>query len=59
MEDLTFQMGELRVHQANAANQRGEPVEDRKNIWCTDCKGQNHLKRDCQSPPSLPPVCCF
>ena len=35
-EDLILQMGELRVHQANATNQQSELVEDKKNIWCTN-----------------------
>ena len=59
LEDLTLQMGDLRMHQANATNQRGDPIEDRKNIWCTNCKGQGHLKPDCPSPPTLPPICRF
>ena len=59
IEDLTLQMGELRVHQANVANQQSEPVEDRTNIWWTNYKDQGHLKLDCPSPPALPPVCCF
>jgi hypothetical protein len=59
LEDLTMQMGELRVHAANASNQRQQPREDRANIWCTNCKGQGHLKPDCPSPPALPLVCRF
>jgi hypothetical protein len=59
LEDLTMQMGELRVHAANAANQRNLPGEDSANVWCTNCKGQGHLKNDCPSPPALPPICRF
>jgi hypothetical protein len=59
LEDLTMQMGELRVHTANATNQRNPPVEDRENVWCTNCKGQGHLKNDCPSPPALPPIYRF
>jgi hypothetical protein len=53
LEDLSLQMGELRVHHANTANQRREPDEDRTNIWYTNCKGQGHLKPDCPSPPAF------
>jgi hypothetical protein len=59
MEDLAQQMGELGVHAANASNQRKQPVDDRAHIWCTNCKGQGHLKLDCPSLPALPPKCRF
>jgi hypothetical protein len=59
MEDLAQQMGELRFHAANASNQQKQPVDDRAHIWCTNYKGQEHLKPDCPSPPVLPPKCRF
>ena len=50
INDLTSQLGELRVHQMGAGVKKDQPVDDRANVWCTNCRGQGHMKLDCPSP---------
>jgi hypothetical protein len=59
MNELTSQKGELKVHCMDAANKKGPPVDDRANVWCTNCKGQGHMKPKCPSPQSLAPKCRY
>jgi len=57
--DLSYKFEDLTVHVNNATEKKGQPPNDRTNIWCTNCKGQGHMLLDCPSPPSLPPKCRF
>ena len=50
INDLTSQLEELRVHQMGAGVKKDQPVDDRANVWCTNCRGQGHMKLDCPSP---------
>ena len=36
INDLTSQLGELRVHQMGAGVKKDQPVDDRANVWCTN-----------------------
>ena len=59
INDLTSQLGELRVHQMGAGVKNDQPVDDRANMWCTNCRGQGHMKLDCPSPQALAPKCRY
>ena len=59
INDLTSQLGELRVHQMGAGVKKDQPVDDRANVWCTNCRGQGHMKLDCPSPQALAPKCRY
>ena len=50
INELTSQLGELRVNQMGAGVKKYQPVDDRANVWCTNCRGQGHMKLDCPSP---------
>ena len=56
--ELTFQMGELRVYRMDA-DKNGPPVDDRANVWYTNCKGQGHMRPKCPSPQSLASKCRY
>lgn len=57
MQELTNLMHDLKVNLANAAQQKGQPVNERANVWCTNCKGRGHLNIDCPSPQGISPKC--
>jgi hypothetical protein len=57
--ELTSQMGELRVHRMDAASKKGPPIDNRANVWYTNCKGQGHMRPECPSPQSLAPKCRY
>ena len=59
INDLTSQLGELRIHQMGAGVKKDQPVDDRANVWCTNCRGQGHMKLDCPSPQALAPKCRY
>ena len=52
-------MGELRVHRMDVGDKKKQPVDDRANVWCTNCKGQGHMRTECPSPQSLAPKCRY
>ena len=59
INDLTSQLGELRIHQMGAWVKKDQLVDDRANVWCTNCRGQGHMKLDCPSPQALAPKCRY
>jgi hypothetical protein len=59
INELTFQMDKLRVHCMDAADKKGPPIEDRANVWYTNCKGHGHMRPECPSPQSLAPKCRY
>ena len=42
-----------------AGVKKDQPVDDRANVWCTNCRGQGHMKLDCPSPQALAPKCRY
>lgn len=42
-----------------AGTTKGQLVDDRTNVWCTNCHGQGHMKLDCPSPQALSPKCRY
>ena len=56
---LTNKLDELTVAMAGNKVKRDQPIDDRANVWCTNCKGQGHMLPDCPSPMNQPPQCRF
>lgn len=56
---LTNKFDELAIQVAGAKAKRDQPIDDRANVWCTNCKGQGHMLPDCPSPLNQPPLCRF
>ena len=59
INELTSQLGELRVNQMGVGVKNDQPMDDRANVWCTNCRGQGHMKLDCPSPQALSPKCRY
>ena len=47
---LTSQLEKLRVNQMGIGVKNDQPMDNRANVWCTNCCGQGHMKLDCPSP---------
>ena len=59
INELTSQLGKLRVNQMGARVKKNQLVDDRANGWCTNCRGQGHMKLNCPSPQALSPKCRY
>jgi hypothetical protein len=47
--DLQQKFKELSVQLANARDKRPKAINQRTNVWCTNCGGQGHLPSECSS----------
>ena len=59
INELMSQLGELRVNQMGVGVKNDQQVDDRANVWCTNCCGQGHMKLDCPSPQALALKCKY
>uniref|UniRef100_A9U3M7 Predicted protein n=1 Tax=Physcomitrium patens TaxID=3218 RepID=A9U3M7_PHYPA len=56
---LTKKMSELAVNLAKDKEKRHKPTNMRPNVWCSNCKEQDHLVTECSSPPQMMVQCTF
>ena len=40
----------LSIKVANNRPKRSQPIEERHNVWCHNCKCQGHLANKCPTP---------
>jgi hypothetical protein len=48
--ELQQKLKELSVQLANAKDKCPKAINQRTNVWCTNCHGHGHLPTDCLSP---------
>uniref|UniRef100_A9U5U9 Predicted protein n=1 Tax=Physcomitrium patens TaxID=3218 RepID=A9U5U9_PHYPA len=56
---LTKKMDELVVNLGKDKEKRHKPTNMCPNVWCSNCKGQDHLVTECPSPPQMTVQCIF